>query len=76
MGRLDGRVAIVTGASEDGRIAIGAAYAKALAAEGARAIPEHVRVEDLVGTLVYLASPDSDAMTGQCLIVDGGDVMM
>ncbi len=43
---------------------------------GARAIPEHVRAEDCVGTLIYLAAPDSDAMTGQCLVVDGGDVMM
>jgi NAD(P)-dependent dehydrogenase (short-subunit alcohol dehydrogenase family) len=28
--------------------------------------------EDLVGTLVYLASDDSDFMTGQTLLVDGG----
>jgi len=27
---------------------------------------------DLVGTLIYLASPDSDAVTGQFLIVDNG----
>lgn len=41
---------------------------------GARAIPADVYANDLVGTLVYLCSSDSDAMTGQCLIVDGGDV--
>lgn len=30
---------------------------------------------DLVGTLLYLASGDSDFMTGQTLVVDGGAVM-
>ena len=35
MGRLEGRVAIVTGAADGERAAIGAAYARALAAEGA-----------------------------------------
>ncbi len=28
--------------------------------------------EDLVGTVIYLSSPDSDMMTGQVLLVDGG----
>jgi len=28
--------------------------------------------DDLIGTLMYLASPDSDAVTGQFLIVDNG----
>lgn len=31
--------------------------------------------EDLVGTAIYLASSDSDFMTGQALVVDGGNVM-
>ena len=31
--------------------------------------------EDLVGTAVFLASEDSDFMTGQAITVDGGDVM-
>ena len=31
--------------------------------------------EDLVGTAVYLASSDSDFMTGQALVVDGGVVL-
>lgn len=41
---------------------------------GARALGDHVRTDDLVGMLIYLASAESDAMTGQCLVVDGGDV--
>jgi len=28
--------------------------------------------EDIVGTILFLASPDSDFMTGQTLVVDGG----
>jgi 3-oxoacyl-[acyl-carrier protein] reductase len=31
--------------------------------------------EDLVGTAIYLASADSDFMTGQALVVDGGVVL-
>jgi len=30
--------------------------------------------EDLLGTLMFLASPDSDFMTGQTIVVDGGSV--
>ncbi|MEO8602426.1 MAG: SDR family oxidoreductase [bacterium] len=32
--------------------------------------------EDLAGTAVFLASPDSDLMTGQVLVVDGGMIML
>jgi NAD(P)-dependent dehydrogenase (short-subunit alcohol dehydrogenase family) len=32
--------------------------------------------EDLTGTAVFLASQDSDLMTGQCLVVDGGMFML
>jgi NAD(P)-dependent dehydrogenase (short-subunit alcohol dehydrogenase family) len=31
---------------------------------------------DLTGTAVFLASEDSDMMTGQVLVVDGGMVML
>lgn len=31
--------------------------------------------EDLVGTAIYLASTDSDFMTGQALVVDGGVIL-
>ncbi len=35
-------------------------------------IPRQQRPEDLVGTLIYLASDDSDFLTGQLVEVDGG----
>ena len=39
---------------------------------GGRSLGQHIRAADLTGTLVYLASADSDHMTGQTLLVDGG----
>lgn len=39
-----------------------------------RSIPRVERPEDLVGTLLYLLSPASDFVTGQHLIVDGGNI--
>ncbi len=41
----------------------------------ARIIKRAEYPEDLVGTAVYLASSDSDFMTGQALVVDGGVVL-
>jgi NAD(P)-dependent dehydrogenase (short-subunit alcohol dehydrogenase family) len=38
-----------------------------------RAITQDVFPPDLVGTLIYLASNDSDLMTGQCIVVDAGE---
>ncbi len=43
MGRLDGRVAIVTGAAHGERAALGVAFAKALAGEGARVACADIR---------------------------------
>jgi NAD(P)-dependent dehydrogenase (short-subunit alcohol dehydrogenase family) len=40
-----------------------------------RAIKREATPEDLCGTLLYLCSADSDFMTGQVLVVDGGSVM-
>lgn len=37
-----------------------------------RSIKRDEQPEDLVGALVFLASHDSDFMTGQCIVVDGG----
>lgn len=38
----------------------------------ARSIPKPEQPEDLVGTAVFLASRDSDFITGQVVVVDGG----
>lgn len=40
-----------------------------------RAIAREEVPEDLIGTLLYLASPDSDFVTGQTIVVDGGGAM-
>ena len=40
-----------------------------------RCIRREQQPEDLVGTAVFLASDDSDFMTGQTIVVDGGDCM-
>jgi 3-oxoacyl-[acyl-carrier protein] reductase len=40
-----------------------------------RAIPRAEYPEDVVGTAIFLASAESDFMTGQALVVDGGNVM-
>jgi len=37
-----------------------------------RLLKKRLYPEDLVGTIIYLSSPDSDMMTGQVLLVDGG----
>lgn len=41
----------------------------------ARSIKRPEVPQDLVGTIVFLSSPDSDFMTGQTLVVDGGGQM-
>lgn len=50
---------------------IGAATAPTLAA---RVIKREMVPEDLLGSLYYLASSDSDFVTGQCMNVDGGAI--
>jgi 3-oxoacyl-[acyl-carrier protein] reductase len=45
------------------------------AATKARAFKRVQRPEDLVGAVAFFASPDSDFITGQTLVVDGGAVM-
>ena len=41
---------------------------------GSRCIKRAEEPEDLIGTAVFLLSPDSDFVTGQVLCVDGGSV--
>ena len=41
----------------------------------ARALKRRQVPADLVGSMVFLCSADSDFMTGQTLVVDGGNVM-
>ncbi|MDA0264721.1 MAG: SDR family oxidoreductase [Chloroflexi bacterium] len=43
---------------------------------GARSIKRDQTPADLVGSVVFLLSPDSDFMTGQTLVVDGGSRMI
>jgi NAD(P)-dependent dehydrogenase (short-subunit alcohol dehydrogenase family) len=40
-----------------------------------RCIKREARPEDIVDPLVFLCSPDSDFITGQTIVVDGGSVM-
>jgi NAD(P)-dependent dehydrogenase (short-subunit alcohol dehydrogenase family) len=40
-----------------------------------RAIAREEEPRDLVGACVFFASPESDFITGQCIVVDGGQVM-
>ena len=37
-----------------------------------RALKRDQIPEDLIGTLIFLSSEDSDFMTGQSMVVDGG----
>ena len=40
-----------------------------------RAIKREASSEDLLGAIVFLSSVESDFMTGQTIVVDGGCVM-
>jgi NAD(P)-dependent dehydrogenase (short-subunit alcohol dehydrogenase family) len=40
-----------------------------------RAIKREASPEDLLGAIVILSSVESDFMTGQTIVVDGGSVM-
>jgi NAD(P)-dependent dehydrogenase (short-subunit alcohol dehydrogenase family) len=44
-------------------------------AAAGRAIPRGLIPEDLVGTVVFLASEESNFVTGQVIVVDGGALM-
>ena len=40
-----------------------------------RAIKRHEEPDDLVGACIFLSSGESDFVTGQTLVVDGGSAM-
>ena len=40
-----------------------------------QALPAVLRPEDIAGAVLFLASPESDCITGQTLLVNGGAVM-
>ena len=46
------------------------------AAASGQSIPRREEPEDLVGATLFLASPDSDFISGQVIYVDGGTVML
>ncbi|WP_435873048.1 SDR family oxidoreductase [Micromonospora arborensis] len=69
-GRLDDRVAVVTGASRGIRLGI----AERLVAEGAR-VGLTARLglpPDVAGAVAFLASDDAAWITGQTIVCDGG----
>ncbi len=68
MGRLDGRAIIVTGAAQG----IGAAYAKALAAEGARL--SLCDLETPEATLAAIKQQDGEAIGSACDVTDAAAV--
>ena len=49
--------------------------ARRVASAQARAIKRAEEPDDLVGACLFLSSPDSDFMSGQTIVVDGGAVM-
>jgi 3-oxoacyl-[acyl-carrier protein] reductase len=71
--RLKNRVAIVTGSAQG----IGRVYALRLASDeraaATRCLKRSQVPEDLAGSVVFLAPEDSAFMTGQMIVVDGGN---
>jgi NAD(P)-dependent dehydrogenase (short-subunit alcohol dehydrogenase family) len=64
---------IAPGLTESENLAIHGSISEATV--NSRAFKRPQMPEDLVGTLIFLASADSDFITGQTIVVDGGSVM-
>lgn len=56
-------------------LADGTQQERRVASAQARAIKRAEEPDDLVGTCQFLASPESDFMSGQTIVVDGGAIM-
>ena len=63
---------LITNAVTEAEFAVHPEKRKAIIGE--RAMAKDLYAEDLLGTLVYLCSADSDAVTGQCLVIDNGAI--
>ncbi|WP_420433210.1 SDR family NAD(P)-dependent oxidoreductase [Candidatus Poriferisocius sp.] len=72
--RLDGKVAIVTGAGGAGVGGLGVVYAQALAAEGAAVVVSDVDGEAAVRTAESIASTGAQAIGVRCDVTSGEDV--
>ena len=69
--------AIAPGLIRSEGLAANASFTAAMfdAGRTSRALKREQHPADLVGALIFLASPDSDFVTGQTLVVDGGSAM-
>lgn len=64
-------MAYITGVAGDAAVASGGTAETT----ATRALRRDQHPADLVGAMLFLVSTDSDFMTGQTLVVDGGGVM-
>jgi NAD(P)-dependent dehydrogenase (short-subunit alcohol dehydrogenase family) len=72
--RLDGKVAVVIGGTASPTL-LAVPPDTGVGAIQRRSIKRVEVPEDLVGTLLYLASPASEFLTGQTIAVNGGDYL-
>jgi NAD(P)-dependent dehydrogenase (short-subunit alcohol dehydrogenase family) len=68
--------AIAPGLTKSDGVNANHSYTQAMfdANRASRALKREQQPQDLVGAVLFLASPESDFMTGQTMVVDGGSV--